>query len=163
MPLDTMLREERLELWDDLVRGRPVSKERLRSVLLPVSREVSGNEKLCCALLWAAARISREASPAMRRNLTALLRYWFSQEGVPGQPAGFDRCSLAGAGLGEVMGLGLSWPEAMESVGGNPKDYTALVRVTALLRKECLVAWKEMFGESVPRVLAEGGDDHEEP
>jgi len=152
------LREERLGVWDALVAGHTVSEDRVREAILPAARETSEDEKLCSSLLWAAAKVSRSASPAMRRNLTAVLRYWFSQEGFIEQPPDLAPASLTSAGLDEVMGLGLSWPQAMESVAGNPKDYTALVRVTTLLRKECASAWREMFGTAIPRVFVEGGD-----
>jgi len=86
----------------------------------------------------------------MRRNLQAALRYWFSHSGTKDRPEPFSAHSLRDTGVGSAVGLHLSWPEAMQSVGANPNDYSALSRVQSLLRARYVDEWEASFESPVP-------------
>jgi len=149
------LREDRLALWDRLVRGEPVALEDCGELVTQVSHDASPEERAGSILLLGSIRIAAEANRATRRNLRAALRYWFSHTGTKDRPPKLLPRSLSDAGLEQLVGLYLSWPEAMESVGGNPKDYTALKRLESALRARCADEWRERFGSTPPDELLE--------
>jgi len=149
----SLLREDRLALWDRLLRGEPVRPEDCGQLVSQVSHDASPEERAGSILLLASIRIAEEANRAMRRNLRAALRYWFSHTGTKDRPPKLRLRDLSDAGLERVIGLYLSWPEAMESVGGNPKDYTALKRLESTLRARCANEWRERFGSTPPDEL----------
>lgn len=149
-----LLREDRLAVWDRLVRGEHVPSEDVSGFILRLSHDAPPEEKASCVLLLASLRIANEGRRAMRRNLRAALRYWFSHSGSNDRPVKLNPRDLQDAGLERLVGLYLSWPEAMKSVRGNPEDYTALKRVEKQLRAQCAVEWQEQFGSGVPAELS---------
>jgi len=151
---ELLLREDRLSIWDRLIRGEPVSMEECDELVGRLASDACPEEKSACMLLLASVRVSNERSEAMRRNLRAALRYWFSHSGSKDRPEPFDPTVLDGTGLESALGLYLSWPEAMESVGRTTVDYTALNRITELLRTRCAEEWKDRLGSSPPNELS---------
>jgi len=145
-----MLREDRLVFWDRLLRGERVDPVECRELMTRLAHEAPPEEKSGCILLVASVCLAREGNRAMQRNLRAALRYWFSHSGTKERPETFDPCELQDGGLETVVGLYLSWPEAMLSVGGNPDDYTAMKRLERRLRAKCVEEWERQFNTPAP-------------
>lgn len=160
--IEELLRADRLALWDRLIRGEAVEQAEIDQMVTKLAHDTSPEERAGCALLLAAAKIAREGSKAMRRNLTAALRYWFSYSGSKNRPPALNICAVKkhsrwkDAGLIDFMGLYISWPEAMCSVGGNPKDYSALNKVKNELERKYVEEWKRVFGSPAPFTFTHG-------
>lgn len=149
--------ETRLALWDLLLRGVHVSAEAAQGELFPLTRATFTTDTESSILLLAAVNVISTGSTAVRRNLQAALRYWFSRQGTKHRPHQLNpRKDLEGAGVVQIMGLYLTWREAQESVGGNPSDYTALERITEAIRREYVAQWTRLCG-SPPSGLPLGG------
>jgi len=146
-------REERLVLWDRLIRGETVSVEECCDVVGRLAADAGHEEKSSCVLLVASARVANERSEAMRNNLRAALKYWFSQSGTKDRPDSFDASELEGQGLESLPGLYLSWPEALEAIGRTKPDYTALTRITERLRTRCAEEWERLLGSAPPKEI----------
>lgn len=159
--IQELLREDRLALWDRLIQGELIDQLELNQLVTKFVHAVPVEERIGCALLLAATNIASQESRAMRRNLVAALRYWFSHTGSKIRPPDLDPYGLKDAGLIELMGLYLSWPEAMLSVGGNPDDYTALKRVERKLKEKYEEEWDRVFGSSAPLTFAHGGEKND--
>jgi len=160
--MEKSLREDRLALWDRLIRGEAVERAEVERVVATLIPDASHEERVSCILLLAAARIACEGSRAMRRKLTAALRYWFSHTGSKNRPSDLDICKARerskwrNAGLLDFMGLYISWPEAMCSVGGNPKYYTALTELKNNLKRKYIEEWERVFGSQAPSNFTHG-------
>lgn len=154
--MQEILREDRLVVWDRLLRSGNVELEEVERLVTKLSRDTTEEEQLGSVLLLAVAKIATVERGATRRNLTAALRYWFSHTGTKDRPLTFVPRGLEDVGLVDLMGLYLTWPEAMRSVGGNPNDYSALKRLEQELREHCAKEWERVFGCSPPSVLTEG-------
>lgn len=155
---------ERLEFWDMLLRGAEVNPELLRSLASKAGRDAEEEEKASWVLLLAAAELMSTESLAGRRNLLAYLRYRFSQTAQPFRPKDFDPRRLEGVGLERIVGLKLTWEEALLSVGRVIRstkdiDYSALKRTEAKLKERSRQWWAELFGQP-PKVL-EGGEEND--
>ena len=134
---DLSPKEERLDYWDKLLRGRgleEVDRETLNSCCLPLAKERSNKERVSTVLLFAAAELARTGTEATKKDLVALLRYWFSKQGKEIRPKNFDPKEIEDPGIDGVVGLGLTWGEAMESVGKNPDNLMALSRIKQKLK-----------------------------
>lgn len=157
--IERLLREDRLAFWDFLIQGETVEREELDLLVTKLVHDASEEERVASILLIASSRIAIEESAAMRRNLVAALRYWFSRCGAEDRPARLDFASLRNAGLIDFMGLYLNWEEAMRTVGRNPKkriDYTALKRLEKKLKEHFVKEWERILGSSPPSILSEG-------
>jgi len=148
--------EERLEVWDLLLREETPARSVLEHLAGAARGQSSDEERLSTAMLVAVAALLGNARRAARRNLMALLRYRFSQLGAKSRPHGLDPRELANPDMLGLMGLHLTWPEAMLSVGGNPADYTALSRTEKAVRAEFLTQWGRIYGTTPPDSLTHG-------
>lgn len=154
--IQELLREDRLIFWDRLIRGESIDAEELDQLVIKLAHDASAEERVGSVFLLAAAKIARVGRRAMRRNLIAGLRYWFSHVGTKDRPPGFNSQAIRDAGLTEIMGLYLNWREAMLSVGGNPNDYSALKRLEKRLKEEYKKEWKRVFGSQAPFTPPDG-------
>jgi len=149
--------EERMVLWDRLVRGEEVDAMEIGDLIPRLAHDASDDERSACVLLLASVHVASRERRAMRRNLCAALRYWFSQSGSEDRPDNVDPDSLRNVGLESIVGLRLRWPEAMRSVGANPNDYSALKRIEKRLREQCVIEWERLFNCAPPTELSERG------
>ncbi len=160
--IEKLLRADRLALWDRLIRGEAVEQAEIDQMVTKLAHDTSPEERASCILLLAAAKIAREGSKAMRRNLIAALRYWFSYSGTKIRPPDLSICNdkkhsrWKDAGLIDFMGLHISWSEAMCSVGGNPKDYSAFSKIKNTLKNEYKKEWGRVFDSSAPFTFTHG-------
>jgi len=160
--IEELFREDRLALWDRLIRGDVVEQAEIDQMVTTLAHDASPEERASCVLLLAAAKIAREGSKATRRNLTAALRYWFSYSGSKNRPSDLNICTdkkrsrWRDAGLIDFMGLYLSWPEAMCSVGGNPRDYSAFSKLKDNLKEKYAEEWERVFGSPAPFTFTHG-------
>ena len=150
-----LLREDRLAFWDRLIRGVQVPPAECDDLLTQLAVNADPEEQAGCILLLASVGIANEANRAMRRNLRAALKYWFSHTGTKESREAPGLHDVQEGGLESVIGLYLSWPEAMESVGGNPNDYSALKRLESLLRARCVEEWERRFGTPAPAEMSD--------
>lgn len=155
-----LLREDRLGLWDLLIRGEQISQSEVRETIAKLAHDAPQEERASCILLLAAAGISEDGSKAMQRNLVAGLRYWFSYVGTKSSTDAIktllSQQKWRNMDLITCMGLYLSWSEAMHSVGANGDDYAALNRLKTILKNRYSKEWEKAFGRSVPFTLSHG-------
>ena len=149
------LREDRLAIWDRMIRGERIPSEESREIVGRFAHDTSSEERTGLVLQLASVELANEGSKATRTNLRAALRYWFSHTGTKDRSEHLNPRDLLDAGLEDVIGLYLSWPEAMESVGGKGTDYSALKRIERRLRAKCAEEWERQFGSSAPAELSE--------
>ena len=148
--IGSILRDERLAFWDRLVRGERIEQAELDALLSKLAHEASDEERAGTVLLCAVARCREEMRPASRWRLQAALWYWFSQTGTPDRPARFALRRLRGAGLADLAGLHLTWPEVMQAQGKNPNDYSPLKRIEKDLMRLVQEQWVALFGTEPP-------------
>jgi len=148
-----VLRDERLVLWDRLIRGERVSRSELGNIVSRLVHDASDSERAGSVLLFAAVRFIESARPSSRWRLQAALWYWFSQNGTSDRPNGFRVKNLRDPGLADLSGLYLTWPEVMEAMGRNPKDYSALKRIETDLTSYVSEEWVTLFGTEAPGML----------
>ncbi|MBS3793189.1 hypothetical protein KGY77_11175 [Candidatus Bipolaricaulota bacterium] len=163
MKSDLTTKEERLSYWDKLLKGDPLGPqdiEDLFSCCLPLAKESSHQERVSTVLLFAAAELSRSGTESTKTDLNAVLRYWFSKQGEKIRPKSFDPKELDDPGIDGVVGLGLTWGEAMESVGKSPDNLMALSRIKKQLKEKANNKWEELFDSSPPRAFgSDNGTD----
>jgi|YelNatPaOPRAMG01_1025707.scaffolds.fasta_scaffold29520_3 hypothetical protein len=157
------MNEERLVYWDLLLRGEEVDLSRLRALAAKTAVEAPEEEKAGWVLLLASVELVQTGSIADQRNLLAYLRYKFSQTDHPKRPKNFHPKDLEGAGLEKIVGIKLTWEEALISVGRTAKnekgvDYSAQKRIEAKLKELSRKWWGELFGP-LPKIL-EGGEEN---
>lgn len=140
-----LLREDRLALWDRLIHGERVELKELDQLVTKLAHDASDEDRVSSVLLLAAAQIARVGRRAMRRNLVAALKYWFSHVGTKDRPSKVDSRKIENCGLIDIMGLYLTWPEASGTV-----DYTALKRIEECLKEKYMKEWERLFGSSAP-------------
>jgi len=143
------LREERLAVWDGLIRGESVSESAVGTLIHELVHDAADSERAGTVLLFAAVRYSQMLRPANRWRLRAVLWYWFSQVGTHDRPKGFRMSQLRGCGLADLSGLYLTWPEVMKAMGRNPNDYSVLKRVEKDLTESVEEEWRRLFGETL--------------
>lgn len=151
--IGTVLRDERLVHWDRLIRGERTARSELSELVSKLAHEATDSERAGSVLLLAANRFMESARPSSRWRLRAGLWYWFSQNGTHDRPKGFRVKQLAKAGLADLAGLYLTWPEVMEAMGKNPNDYTPLKRIEADLKTHFDEEWKSVFGNEAPAAI----------
>lgn len=144
------LREERLGLWDQLLRGMWVNAPATERAFARLIRSVGGEERERAVLVLAAAHVAWKGRKATRRTLIAALRYWWSKSGSKDRPQGFAPRDLDGGGVLEVMGLDLTWEEALRSVGVRKVDHKALHRLQAQLEDAYTGVWERLLGSAPP-------------
>jgi hypothetical protein len=154
--LTDVLREERLTVWDRLLRGEAVQVAQVRELVVRLAHDAPDDERAATVLLLAAVKLSSRGTSTSRRKLLAVLRYFFSQVGTADLSSASDATAVIDGGLLEIMGRKLSWPQAIRSVAGNERDYKALTRTKDLLRRECRVEWQSLFGSTPPVGLGKG-------
>ena len=152
-----LAREERLAIWDRLLRGEGVPREELR-FLQSVGRGIPDDEKPGVILLMAAVELMNSGTAAVRRNLIAALRYWFSHTGSKLDKTQIQPEKLREGGLMEFLGLHLTWPEAAGTMEADA-SYAALKRIEKKLQEECKRQWENVFGNPAPWCPAGGGPD----
>lgn len=150
-----LVREDRLTVWDRLLRGEEIPSQELR-FLQSVGRDIPDDEKPGVILLLAAVELMNSGTAAVRRNLTAALRYWFSHTGSKTDKTLISPGRLKEGGLMEFLGLHLTWPEAARTAKADG-SYAALKRIEKKLQEECKRQWESIFGNPAPWDLAGGG------
>lgn len=155
--MSSQLQEERLPFWDRLTRGQPVSRDEVDRAISRLSHDASDDERTAAVLLLAAVHIANGGSRAMRQYLRAGLLYWFSQAGSTPNHAEHDLRGLKNPGLIEIMGLQLTWPQALRIAGVRVRSaagaYVALRRLQDCLRKQMAEEWTRVFGTVAPSTL----------
>ncbi len=149
--------EERMALWDRLLQGDVPNAHVLEQVMARLIRSVGDEERDGCVLLLAAVHVYWSSRSSARRTLTAALRYWWSRTGSKARPAEFDHRKLDGAGVLEVMGLHLTWEEALRSVGVRKVDHKALHRVVEQLERAYGEVWQRVLGSKAPTPWTKDG------
>ena len=148
--IGSILRDERLVFWDRIIRGERVVQAELRELLSRLAHDASDNERAGTVLLFAVVRYRETIRPASRWRLQAVLWYWFSQTGTRDRPGHFKVKSLRGAGLADLAGLYLTWPEVMKALGKKPTDYSPLKRAEKELMSLVDEQWVALFGSQPP-------------
>lgn len=149
------LKEDRLEYWSKLVRGKALTSkdiDHLRSYSLPLAKENTAGERISTALLFGAAHLVSKGTSTTKVHLRAALIYWFSSQGEQMRPPGFDPRDFDPEGVEEVIGLDLTWKEAMETVDKNP-NRTAFSRIKDKLRRSSLQEWRNLFDCQPPQTF----------
>jgi hypothetical protein len=150
---NTAFREERLAIWDALIRGETTSRLDTDALFLGLAHDASDSERSGSALLLAAIRYLETTRPSSRWRLRAALWYWFSRAGTHDRPARFRLPQLKQCGLADLAGLYLTWPEVMKAIGRNPNNYSVLQRIQTDLMDLFGEEWKRLFGTSPPNVI----------
>jgi hypothetical protein len=151
--IEVLSQETRLALWDRLIRGERVSTDEIVSSVAHLSRDESTPSRFGCVMLLAVAHLAQGMRTGSLWRIQGALWYWFSQGGHRDRPDDFAPEDLVNPGLGDLAGLHLTWPEVMIAMGRNPKDYTALKRIEADLKKQYAMEWKGLFGTEAPTSL----------
>jgi len=161
----SLWREERLAHWDLLLSAGTFCLADVETLVARSAREETGADRAACVLLLAAARLAHRGQVRGRRNLRAALRYWFSHTGTRDRPDELALDQLKVGGLLDFIGLYLTWPEALATVGvpmTGAINYMALKRAEQQLRKQCAAEWTRLFGSTAPSTLMEGGESFNE-
>lgn len=146
------LQDERLALWDRLLMGELLDADALERELGPLIRSLGDEERENCVLLLAAAAVLVRSRSTARHTLAAALRYWWSKTGSKNRPPRFDPRMLKHAGVLEVMGLDLTWEEALRSVGivKRSVDHKSLHRVVEQLERAYGQVWERLLARAAP-------------
>ncbi len=153
----------RLALWNRIFHGIPVAVAELDA-----ARVRGDPERLedCAAyvLLRACTVVATEARLAVRQTLRIAILYWFSNVG---ERRGEERASLAprrnAFHLGEAIGTGMTWDEAVAAMNRKPIDYAAYLRVLEMVHEEYATQWQIQFPGRAPVALASLGVFVREP
>lgn len=153
----------RLALWNRIFHGVPVAVADL-----DVARLRGDPDRLedCAAyvLLRACAVVSTEARLAVRQTLRIAILYWFSNVG---ERRGEERASLAprrsAFHVGEAIGTGMTWDEAVAAMNRKPIDYAAYLRILEIVGEEYATQWEMQFPGRAPLALASLGIIAREP
>lgn len=148
--ISSILRDERLAFWDRLIRGERIEQAEFDGLISRLAHDASDDERAGTVLLFAVAQYREKMRPSSRWRLQAALWYWFSQTGTLDRPARFTPSRLRGAGLADLAGLHLTWPEVMKAQGKNPNDYSPLKRIEKDLMALVEEQWIALFGKQPP-------------
>lgn len=135
----------RLSLWNRLFRGLPVSVDELDPVLL-CGNPSSLEERGAYTTLRACVVLSNTSRQAVRCALRVAILYWFSNVG---EQRGEARASLeprrSAFHLGEAIGTGMTWDEAVAAMKRKPIDFSAYLRILEIVHGEYVVQWDRVF------------------
>jgi hypothetical protein len=138
-------RAARLVYWNRLFHGIPVDPQDLRRQGLCADASSKG-EREAYILLLACTSLSGSARHAVRCALRIAILYWFSNIGERRSDARAPLLPKRSAfHLGEAVGTGLTWDEAVEVMKRKPIDYAAYFWILELLEDECARQWNEHF------------------
>jgi hypothetical protein len=141
-------RAARLSLWNRLFHGFPVHFDELDPGVL-CGDQSSPDECAAYVTLRACTVLSNSARHTVRCALRVAILYWFSNIGVrrgegraPLQP---KRTTFH---LGEAIGTGLTWDEAVEVMKRKPIDFSAYLWLLEVLEAEYTKEWAIAFPDA---------------
>jgi hypothetical protein len=151
--------EARLSVWDRLFHGFPVSLDEL--ALDKLCEDVSVRDE-CAAyvVLRVCTTLSHSARPTVRFALRVAILYWFSNMGrCRGEACRPLRPRSSAFRLGEAIGTGLTWDEAVAAMKRKPIDFSAYLWLLEVLEAEYVREWSATFAGTDRRALrATSGD-----
>lgn len=134
----------RLTLWNRLFHGVPVGSDELSPLLC--GDPDSPDERAAYTMLCACARVANSSRQAIRCALRIAILYWFSnigeRDGRRSDPLEPKRNAFH---LGEAIGTGLTWDEAVAAMKRKPIDFSAYLRLLEILEEECEVELRARF------------------
>ncbi len=157
-------RAARLLLWNRLFHGVPVGSDELDLSIL-CGDPSSPEERAAFVLLGSCAALADSSRQAVRCALRIAILYWFSNIG---ERRGEARAPLdpkrTAFHLGEAIGTGLTWEEAVAAMKRKPIDFSAYLSILELLEDEYVRRWVATFPgtEPMPNAIRmpQGGDGH---
>ncbi|MEW5825425.1 MAG: hypothetical protein AB1778_01210 [Candidatus Bipolaricaulota bacterium] len=154
-------REARLWYWNRLFHGVAVDELDLTPALLCADPQ-DASEARAFALLRACAALFASSRTAVCCALRISILYWFSnvgrRRGAAREPLRPKRSAFH---LGEAVGTGLTWDEAVALMGHQPIDFSAYLKLLELLEAEVARQWTEHFPQPSVRngFLGDGGSE----
>ena len=140
----------RLSVWDRLFHGFPVSLDELDPGVL-CGAPSSPNECASYVTLRACTALARSERHAVRCALRIAILYWFANIG---EHRGDARGPLApkrtAFHLGEAIGTGLTWDEAVAVMKRKPIDFSAYLWLLEVLEAEYVKQWSATFPGKEP-------------
>jgi hypothetical protein len=150
-------RDARLRIWDRLFHGVPVKLDALDAAIL-CGDPASSDERGAYVTLRACVVLSGSARQAIRCALRVAILYWFSNVGTrQAGDVGPLRPKRSAFRLGEAIGTGMTWDEAVAAMERKPVDFSAYLSLLEVLQEEYDVQWELAFPGAPPasiRVLA---------
>ena len=138
-------RAARLSLWNRLFHGLPVSADELDVTLL-CGDFSSPDERAAYVTLRACAVLSSSSRQAVRCALRIAILYWFSNVGERrGEARGPLEPKRTAFHLGEAIGTGMTWDEAVAAMKRKPIDFSGYLAVLELLEREYGRQWDAVF------------------
>jgi hypothetical protein len=137
--------QARLSVWDRLFRGFPVSLDEL--AVGKLCEDVSVRDE-CAAyvVLRVCTTLSHSARPTVRYALRVAILYWFSNMGrCHGEACRPPQPKSGAFRLGEAIGTGLTWGEAVAAMKRKPIDFSAYLWLLEVLEAEYVREWSATF------------------
>jgi hypothetical protein len=135
----------RLSLWNQLFHGMPIGADELDPTRL-CGDSTSAEECAAYVTLRACVSVSSSSRQAIRCALRVAILYWFSNVG---ERRGEGRAALepkrSAFHLGEAIGTGMTWDEAVASMKRKPIDFSAYLRVLEVVQAEYAKEWDKLF------------------
>jgi hypothetical protein len=143
-------RAARLSLWNRLFRGLPVGLGELDSGVLCGDLS-SPDECAAYVTLRACAALAASERQAVRCALRIAILYWFSNIGEHrGDARGPLQPKRRAFHLGEAIGTGLTWDEAVAMMNRKPVDFSAYLWLLEVLETEYAIQWSATFPGTAP-------------
>jgi hypothetical protein len=135
----------RLSLWNRLFHGFPVSFDELDPWVL-CGAPSSPYECASYVTLRACTALARSERHAVRCALRIAILYWFANIGERrGDARGALKPKRTTFHLGEAIGTGLTWDEAVEVMKRKPIDFSAYLWLLEVLEAEYVKQWSATF------------------
>jgi hypothetical protein len=146
-------RAARLSLWNRLFHGFPVSSIELDLGVL-CGDPASPDERAAYVTLRACVALATSERHAVRCALRIAILYWFANIG---EHRGHAREPLApkrtAFHLGEAIGTGLTWDEAVAVMKRKPIDFSAYLWLLEVLEAEYVREWSATFPGTEPAAI----------
>ena len=154
----------RLRYWNRLFRGLAVSIRELDRSFDDLIRESDCDERRAFILLRACAGLFNSSRWAIRHALRIAILYWFANVDVGGTRRRRVPAKSSSFDLSDALGTGLTWDEAVASMGRRPIDFSAYLWMLELLEATYHRHWIEVFGQAPTgdreTMGAEGAEGH---
>ena len=135
----------RLSVWNRLFHGFPVSFAELDPTVL-CGDPSSPNECASYVTLRACTALARSERHAVRCALRIAILYWFANIGERrGDARGPLEPKRTAFHLGEAIGTGLTWDEAVAVMKRKPIDFSAYLWLLEVLEAEYVKQWSATF------------------
>jgi hypothetical protein len=143
-------RAARLSLWNRLFHGFPVSSVELDLGVL-CGNPASSDECAAYVTLRACVALATSERHAVRCALRIAILYWFAnigeRRGHAREPLAPKRTAFH---LGEAIGTGLTWDEAVAVMKRKPIDFSAYLWLLDVLEVEYARQWSATFPGKEP-------------